>query len=52
MDYKILKEMCAVQAPSGDESAMTQYILDYVAKNKKTGNINQKFTAEKIFRTV
>jgi putative aminopeptidase FrvX len=35
MDYSILKKMCAVQAPSGSESAMTEFLLDYISKNKK-----------------
>ncbi len=33
-DLDLLKQMCAVQAPSGNESPMTQFVLDYVDRNK------------------
>lgn len=32
---ELLKDLCAVHAPSGNESAMTVFILDYIEKNKK-----------------
>jgi putative aminopeptidase FrvX len=32
---KLLKEMCAIHAPSGNEGAMTRFLLDYIKKNKK-----------------
>lgn len=32
---KLLQEMCAIHAPSGDESAMTKFLLTYIDKNKK-----------------
>lgn len=32
---KLLKELCAIHAPSGEESRMTEYLLDYISKNKK-----------------
>jgi putative aminopeptidase FrvX len=32
---KLLKTMCAIHAPSGNESAMTKFLLDYIQKNKK-----------------
>jgi putative aminopeptidase FrvX len=31
----LLKTMCAIHAPSGNESAMTNFLLDYIQKNKK-----------------
>jgi putative aminopeptidase FrvX len=33
---QLLKEMCAIHAPSGNEAAMTGFVLDYVNKNKKS----------------
>ena len=34
-EFAILKEMCAIHAPSGNESAMTQYLLEHIKENKK-----------------
>jgi putative aminopeptidase FrvX len=31
---KLLKDMCAVHAPSGDEVKMKKFVLDYIQKNK------------------
>jgi len=30
----LLKEMCSIHAPSGNESAMTQFLLTYIEENK------------------
>ena len=35
LDYTVLKEMCRIHAPSGNESAMTQYLLDHIEAQKK-----------------
>jgi putative aminopeptidase FrvX len=35
MNFSLLQKMCAIHAPSGNESAMTSFILDYVEANKK-----------------
>jgi putative aminopeptidase FrvX len=32
---KLLKTLCAIHAPSGEESNMTQFILNYIAKQEK-----------------
>jgi putative aminopeptidase FrvX len=32
---KLLKQMCAIHAPSGNEVAMTKFLLAYIEKNKK-----------------
>ena len=32
---KLLKEMCAIHAPSGNEAPMTKFLLNYIDKNKK-----------------
>lgn len=33
---KLLKKLCGIHAPSGEERSMTQFILDYIKKEKKT----------------
>lgn len=39
---KLLKEMCAIHAPSGNESSMTKFLLKYINKNKKSWKVNPK----------
>jgi len=34
LNMKLLQEMCAIHAPSGNESAMTQFLLSYINDNK------------------
>lgn len=34
-EYAVLKEMCGIHAPSGNEVAMKDYLLDYIKKNSK-----------------
>lgn len=34
-DFGLLKQLCAIQAPSGDEFAMTEFLLKYIGKAKK-----------------
>lgn len=34
-DFSLLKQLCQIQAPSGEESSMTQFLLDYIKKEKK-----------------
>ena len=36
---KLLKELCGVHAPSGNEIAMTEYLLDYIEKNKENWKV-------------
>ena len=31
---KLLREMCSIHAPSGNESAMTQFLLNYISENQ------------------
>jgi putative aminopeptidase FrvX len=33
--YALLKEMCAIHAPSGNEAGMKEFLLDYIKKNSK-----------------
>ncbi|HEX8515722.1 MAG TPA: M20/M25/M40 family metallo-hydrolase [Bacteroidia bacterium] len=39
---KLLKEMSAIHAPSGNESPMTNFLLDYIKKNKKSWKVKPK----------
>lgn len=39
---KLLKEMCAIHAPSGNEVAMTNFLLNYIDKNKKSWKVKPK----------
>lgn len=34
-DYCLLKKMCSIHAPSGNEVAMKDFVLDYIHQNKK-----------------
>jgi len=36
---ELLKEMCAIHAPSGNESGMTSFLLQYIEKNKKNWDV-------------
>src|SRR5690606_20409401 len=33
--FQLLKELCIIHAPSGNEVAMKEFILDYIQKNAK-----------------
>ena len=33
---KILKELCSIHAPSGEENQISEYIIDYINKNMNT----------------
>jgi putative aminopeptidase FrvX len=39
---KLLKELCAIHAPSGNEGPMTDFLLDYIKKNKKSWKVKPK----------
>ena len=38
----LLKELIEVHAPSGEEYAMKEFILDYIEKNKKNLTLTEK----------
>lgn len=38
----ILKEMCEIHAPSGNETLMTEYVLNYIKKNQKSWAVKPK----------
>lgn len=39
---QLLKQLCSIHAPSGNESAMTQFLLDYIMKNKSSWKVQPK----------
>ena len=36
---ELLKEMCGIHAPSGNEIEMTNFLLDYIEKNKSSWKV-------------
>lgn len=48
--FNILKTMCAIQAPSGNEVAMTEFVLNYIQKNKKNWKHKPKIYSGKGFQ--
>lgn len=39
---KLLKEMCSIHAPSGNEVGMTKFLLDYIKKHQKDWKVKPK----------
>jgi len=50
MSLQLLKTMCAIHAPSGNESAMTNFLLEYIKKNKNNWKHKPKVYAGKGFQ--
>jgi putative aminopeptidase FrvX len=50
MSLQLLKTMCAIHAPSGNESAMTNFLLNYIKTNKKNWKHKPKIYAGKGFQ--
>jgi len=42
---KLLKQMCAIEAPSGNETAMTQFLLKYIKEQQKNWKVKPKVFA-------
>ena len=47
---KLLKEMCAIHAPSGNEVAMTEFLISYIKKHKKNWKVQPKILHGKGFQ--
>lgn len=41
-DFKLLKQLCAIHAPSGEEFAVRDFIIDYVKKNQENWKVKPK----------
>lgn len=50
MNLGLLKQMCAIHAPSGNEVGMTTFLLDHIKKNKKNWKHKPKIYAGKGFQ--
>ena len=48
--FNLLKTMCAIHAPSGNEVAMTDFVLNYIKKNKKNWKQKPKIYSGKGFQ--
>ncbi|WMN07630.1 M20/M25/M40 family metallo-hydrolase [Marivirga arenosa] len=42
MDYNLLKELCSIHAPSGEEYTMKNYLLQYIKKNQANWKVQPK----------
>jgi len=49
-DWGLLKELCSIHAPSGNESAMTNFIIDHVKREKKNWKVTPKVYSGKGFQ--
>lgn len=49
-DYELLKSMCAIHAPSGNEVAMKDFVLDYIKTHVKSWKHQPKIYAGKDFQ--
>ena len=47
---ELLKILCAIHAPSGDEGRMTDFLLDYIKTNKKNWNNKPKVFSGGMFQ--
>ncbi|HWY36785.1 MAG TPA: hypothetical protein VNX68_19220, partial [Nitrosopumilaceae archaeon] len=50
MSFELLKTMCAIQAPSGNEVAMTNFLLHYIKSNHKKWSHSPKVYHGKNFQ--
>lgn len=39
LDYGLLKQLCSIPAPSGEEDKMTQFLLGYIKKEKRNWKV-------------
>lgn len=49
-EFQLLKDMCSIHAPSGNESAMTGFLLSYIKKESKKWKHKPKVYAGKGFQ--
>jgi len=52
MDFSLLKTMCAIHAPSGNEVAMKDFLLDYIKSNQKNWKYKPKIIFGKEFQDI
>src|SRR5687768_6039659 len=49
-NYDLLKTMCAIHAPSGNEVAMKDFLLSYIKENQKKWKVRPKVISGKGFQ--
>ncbi len=47
---ELLKKLCSIHAPSGNEGAMTEFILDYIQKNMKSWKVKPEIFSGEDFQ--
>lgn len=47
---KLLEEMCSIHSPSGEEEAMSKFLLNYIKKNKKSWKNKPKIYSGELFQ--
>ncbi|MGY6562645.1 MAG: M20/M25/M40 family metallo-hydrolase [Luteibaculaceae bacterium] len=50
MDFSLLKQLCTIYAPAGDEIILKEFILDYVAKHQDTWKVKPQVLTGKNFQ--
>lgn len=45
MNFDLLKQMCRIHAPSGNETAMTEFLLNYINTHKNTWKVQPQILA-------
>lgn len=50
MDYSFLKKLCSIHAPSGSEYPLTDFLLDYINKNKNNWKVTPTIHSGGIFQ--
>jgi putative aminopeptidase FrvX len=49
-DFTLLKTMCAIHAPSGNEKPMTDFVLDYIEREKASWKVQPRVYAGEKFQ--
>lgn len=50
MNFDVLKQMCRIQAPAGNETAMTEFLLNYINNQKHTWKVTPEILAGENFQ--
>ena len=50
MDFSLLKTLCGIHAPSGNEVAMKSFLLDYIKQHQKTWKVQPEIHVGEAFQ--
>ena len=50
MDFSLLKTLCGIHAPSGNEVAMNSFLLDYIKQHQKTWKVQPEIHVGEAFQ--